>query len=217
MCKTTATGACLPLPYSDYEKAAQPYIAAINAFGATQSQKRLASEQLGSLAAVAYNANRHGSTFGAEKLRHTEFSGCGVFDLVFYDLTTGKVEVKEAKGGGSQYGDCYDIPHKTRVKQCTQEYNEVIIHKMKHSHYGGRHPSVPCAGHIVTGPFPNCKNCKAAEAQHRQNTGHAVEKAVAKGDFTKIAVRGNYDGNCLKVPQKLTAYEIDLSGNVVYV
>jgi len=197
--------------YKDYETAAVPALNTINASGATISDKRKGSEELGSLASIAYNAVRHGSTFAVAQGDHTEFMGCGVFDLVYVDATTGKVEVKEAKGGGSSYGDCWDISHKKRVKQCTPEYNDVIIHKMKHSNYRGRHPTVSCVPHGGT-PIPSCPHCKQAEATHRQNTGLAVEKALGSGDFSKIAVRGDYDGNCLKAPQKLDAYSISSTG-----
>lgn len=205
MCKPSTSAYCLPSAYKDYEDAAKPFLLVCNDKTKTPNNKRKASEEIGTLAAIAYNANRHGVSFKKAKSDHDEFSGCGVVDLM-QKTTTGTTEMKEAKGGSSSYGDRNDHLNGGRVKQCTPEYNEVIIDKMKNSNYKGRHPEVACSTHTGA-PDGKCKDCKNAERKRRRKSGKDMYLANATGDLEKHAVRGGYKGDCLKEPKKIDAYK----------
>jgi len=82
MCKKTSTGFCMPPQYREYEKLAIPLIKIINSKKSPKPDKTQASEMLGTLAAIAYNARRLGITFSKSQAEHQEFSASGVFDLV---------------------------------------------------------------------------------------------------------------------------------------
>lgn len=211
MCKKKSATSCLHSQYSDYENSVAPLLTILRKKKSTSGQKTRASEALGTLAALAFNAERHKLTFSDSQKQHIEFSGCGVFDLVFKD-SSGTIEVKEAKGGKSHYGTCRDIKGKKRVTQCTPKYNKVITHKMKHSNYKGRHPSVACSTHTGS-PDGKCSKCKKSEREHRRNWGGIVKKSITNRKFRKISVRGGYTKTCLKEPKAIEKYELDTNGN----
>jgi hypothetical protein len=203
MCKPSTSAYCLPPVYKDYEDSAKPFLAICNDSTETPNKKRKASEEMGTLAAQAYNAKRHGTTLTSSKTDHEEFRGCGVVDL----FAPSKNEIKEAKGGSSSYGDRKDHINGGRVTQCTPEYTEVIIDKMVNSNYNGRHPEVGCTTHS-TAPLGTCKDCKQAERKRRRKSGSDMFTAFSTDTLEKHSVRGDYDGECLKEPKKIEAYKI---------
>lgn len=206
MCKPSTSAYCLPTQFKDYEDEAKPFLAICTDSTKTPNEKRKASEEIGTLAAIAYNADRHNVSFKKAKSDHEEFRGCGVVDLT-YDSTAGTKEIKEAKGGSSSYGDRKDHINGGRVTQCTPEYTEVIIDKMKNSDYKGRHPEAACATHKGA-PDGKCKNCKSEEKKRRRKSGADMEVDFSLDKLEKHAVRGGYNGDCLKEPKKIDAYKI---------
>ena len=210
MCKKKSATSCLPKSYSDYEKTVKPFLKIAQSSKSTPNQKRKASEEIGTSAAIAYNAKRHKISYSQSQKRHTEFRGSGVPDLTME--VGGMLEVKEAKGGTSGYGTCKDIKGKKRVTQCTPRYTAVIAHKMAHSNYKGRHPSVGCKTHKAS-PNGTCKNCKTAERDLRRKTGSAMQKGITKRKIRKIAIRGSYTKTCLRAPKPIEGYELDKTGN----
>ena len=212
MCKPSTSAYCLPKPYNDYEDAAKPYLAICNDSSQTSNDKRKASEEIGTLAAIAYNAQRHGLTFSAAKSAHVEFRGCGVVDLT-YKSSSGTLEVKEAKGGSSDYGDRRDHLNGGRATQCTPKYMQVIIDLMVRSNYRGRHPEVACAAHPLA-PDGGCNDCRIEERQRRRQSGADMYVQYYKNTLEKHAVRGGYKDDCLRQPAKIDAYRI-VNGSAV--
>lgn len=208
MCKKKSAKSCLPKAYSDYEKAVKPYLKIVQS-NAPANKKRKASEEIGTAAAIAYNAKRHKITFSQSQKQHEEFRGCGVPDLTM--KVGGVLEVKEAKGGSSGYGTCKDIKGKKRVTQCTPRYTAVIAHKMKHSNYRGRHPEVGCKNHKKN-PAGTCNGCKKAERDRRRTTGKSMDDGIKKRKIRKIAIRGDYTKTCLRPPKPIEGYELNKNG-----
>jgi hypothetical protein len=205
MCKPSTSAYCLPTAYNDYENASKPYLAVCNDTNKTSNQKRQASEFIGTFAAIAYNARRHGLTFGQSLAAHVEFRGCGVVDLLY--LSSTGAEIKEAKGGSGGFGDRKDHLKGGRAAQCTIPYLEVIIDLMVWSNYRGRHPEVACATH-TSAPKGTCKDCKAEEKSRRRKSGADMYSYFYQNKLEKHAVRGGYNGDCLKEPAKMKAYKI---------
>jgi hypothetical protein len=174
-----------------------------------RSLRIAASENIGTAAAIAINAVRHGQSFAQALNSHTEFRGCGVVDLA-QDLGNGNMEIKEAKGGSSRYGTRKDTGGKKKVRQCTDAYNRTIIEKMRKSTYKGRHPTVECTNH--QNPVATCSACVTAERKHRQDWGKRLAKSRMGGKLTKISVRGPYSKTCLRNPKVLDAYKSTTTG-----
>lgn len=204
MCKPSTSAYCLPSAYKDYEDAARPELTLHNDPKRKKGNNKH-SEEVGTFAAIAYNALRHGLTFAAAQAAHIEFRGPGVPDLL-YVTPTGTIEVKEAKGGSGGYGDRKDHLKGGRVKQCTPEYMEVIIDLMKNSNFNGRHPEVACLKHGA--PIGTCKDCKNEEKKRRRKSGSDLYTAFSLDQVEKHSVRGGYEGDCLKQPAKIEAYQI---------
>ncbi|HSK73770.1 MAG TPA: hypothetical protein VK892_18880 [Pyrinomonadaceae bacterium] len=206
MCKPSTSTYCLPPTFKDFEDAAKPFLTIASDTTKEPNEKRKASEEIGTLAAIQYNADRHGLTFSASQAAHEEFRGPHVVDLT-YKTSTGAIEIKEAKGGSSSYGERNSHLHGKKVKQCTVEYTETIIDLMKGSNYKGRHPEAACAAHTGA-PDGKCGDCKSAERKRRRKSGSDMSIALSLDNIEKHAVRGNYDGDCLKKPEKIEAYKI---------
>lgn len=211
MCKKKSVTSCLTSSYTDYGKIAKPVWKRINK--SSGSKKTQASEELGSLAAIAFNAFRLGISLTTSQKRHIEFRGCGVFDLV-YQRKNGRIEVKEAKGGRSRYGTRASYGGGKRVTQCTPSYNKTIAKVMKHSNYKGHDPSVGCATHSGS-PDGDCKACVTAERDHRREWGRTILRSIRKRRITKFAVRGGYTKTCLREPKVIDQYKLDKNGDAL--
>src|SRR5258708_21532951 len=169
----------------DYRKDTKPQHQVLTDDTETARKKRKVSEELGEKAAICANSL-------AKKKKETAadyqiFDGRDVFDLVQVDPKSKEVEVKEAKGGKSQYGTRKGL-NKKPVKQCTLPYVNTIAEKMSKSNYKGSHCRVGCAKHIAK-PDQKCKDCKAAERLRRRNTGNAVKTAAATGKLKRSEER----------------------------
>jgi hypothetical protein len=209
MCKKKSAASCLSSQWSDYETSVTPFLKIARSKKSTQQQKRQASEQIGSLAAKAYNAKRHKITLAQSDQQHEEFHGSGVPDMT---MQVGKnLEVKEAKGGKSGYGECMDISGKKKVKQCTPKYMKVIAHKMAHSKYNGNHPKGGCTHNA--GKKKPCLACRKRERTRQQGVGKKMQKGISKRTILKVAIRGHYTKLCLREPKVIEAYNLDNTGN----
>jgi hypothetical protein len=202
----------MPPQYREYEKLAIPLIKIINSKKSPKPDKTQASEMLGTLAAIAYNARRLGITFSKSQAEHQEFSASGVFDLVM-KCKNGDIEIKEAKGGGASFKSCMDSTGQP-VVQCTQNYNKVVARKMSGSKYNGKEPKIACAKHTGA-PDGDCKGCVARERTRRRIWGKFIESAMVKGVLRKLAIRGNYKKTCPLHPSVITAYKVNKSGHEV--
>lgn len=211
MCKASSVASCLPRAYHEYELSVAKELLILRSKNSTKGEKTRASESLGEKAALAYNAHIHNMTLDESTQSHSIFSGCSVIDAGM-EHKDGTVEVKEAKGGKSHYGTRRDINGKKRVTQCTPSYNKVINHKMKHSNYKGRHPTIGCNTH-TNAPVGTCKGCKNAEKDHRKKWGNILESSVSKRKYKKRAVRGDYNDTCVSEPSLIESYELDKNGN----
>lgn len=210
MCKSTSTGSCLPEQFEEYGELAKPLLKKIRSEDTTRAEKNKASEELGTDAAKAIDANSHGETMEEEDPEIEEFSGSGVFDGVRIE-DDGTIIVYEAKGGKSHFGSRKLSGSTKRVKQCTPVYVHEIAEVMATSNYKGHHPMVGCANHEDT-PDDQCHSCQREERHRRRRIGQDVLEAFKKGKVKKIAVRGDYDKDCLKVPSVVTSYSIDAKG-----
>ena len=170
--------------------------------------KRESSQEIGEEAAICANRLMENNP-GKEGSHYQIFSGKSVFDLVYIEEdkngNTTKVQIKEAKGGNSQYGY---IQNKT-IRQCTPKYVEATAKKMSNSNYKGKKSTVPCEEHQSNGVDPKCKNCMGEEAKRRQEIGNKITDAMAKGTLEKIGVRGQYDEEDAKPPEILTYWRIN--------
>jgi hypothetical protein len=211
MCQKSSIKPCVHKQFADYELKVKPEFSKIIKKATPRGEKISASEFIGTMAAIAVNAVIHNMTFSQSTLRHVEFQGCGVFDLIM-DTGGGAMEVKEAKGGSSRYGTRMQAGGKKRVKQCTPSYNREIIEAMRKSNYKGRHPTVPCAAHAGGGPHNDCPGCVSAERNHRRSAGTKLLKSLTQGKLTKVSVRGGYNKTCLKNPAIIESYKTDGKG-----
>jgi hypothetical protein len=198
----------------DYRNDTQPLHTQLTSASTSQAKKRKVSETLGEEAAICANSLR-------EKKKKTQkdyeiFDGRDVFDLFTEDPITGEVEIKEAKGGKSQYGTRKGLSGTKPVKQCTRPYVETIAHKMSNTNYKGRHSRVPCAAHKPTGKaVSTCKDCQLAERQRRRKIGQQAKKALALGKMRKTGVRGDYNKSGVKPPEILTSWRSTTTGGTI--
>lgn len=213
MCKKSSTATCLTKQSHDYLLAIANDLKKAQSANSSPSDKRKASEEIGTKAAIAKNAERHSMSFDDSTKQHTEFRGSGVPDLVM-KAPDGTLEVKEAKGGKSSYGTRKAATGKKRVKQCTPEYTLSIGTVMKRSNYKGRHPTRACANH--GNPVPSCTGCKNAEKDHRRTTGKGILDSMVKKTHRKVAVRGDYNKTCAQVPEVIDNYTVDGKGKAVH-
>lgn len=198
----------------DYQNDTQPLHTQLTSASTSQAKKRKVSEALGEEAAICANSLR-------EKKKKTQsdyqiFDGRDVVDLFAENPATGEVEIKEAKGGKSQYGTRKGLSGTKPVKQCTRPYVETIAHKMSNTNYKGRHSRAPCAAHKPTGKaVPTCKGCKLAERQRRRMVGIKIKKALAFGKLRKTGVRGDYNKSGVKPPEILTSWLSTTTGGTI--
>ncbi len=199
----------------DFRNDTQPVHSQLTSSSTSSAKKRKLSETLGEEAAICVNSLREKS----KKTRddYEIFDGRDVVDLFAENPKTGEVEVKEAKGGKSQYGSRKGLKGKKPVKQCTLPYLETIADKMSKTNYKGRHSRVPCAKHKATGVVKTCKDCASAERQRRRDTGKKMKKAIATGKLRKTGVRGDYNKSGVKDPQVMTSWQTTTTGGTIAV
>lgn len=212
MCKKSATATCITKQNNDYLLSIAKHLKTAQSKKSSARDKRHASEEIGTKAAIAKNAERHKISFDDSEKQHTEFRGSGVPDLVM-KASDGTLEVKEAKGGKSSYGTRKAVSGKKRVKQCTPEYTKSIGTAMKRSNYKGRHPTRACANHGM--PVGTCKGCKEAEKDHRRTTGKGILDSMVKKTHRKVAVRGDYNKTCALLPKVIDNYTVDGKGKAI--
>ncbi len=206
-CPVTATQILL-----DYQHDTQPLHTQLTSASTSVAKKRKISETLGEEAAICANSLR-------EKKKKTQkdyqiFDGRDVFDLVTEDPITGEVEIKEAKGGKSQYGTRKGLSGTKSVKQCTLPYVETVAHKMSNTNYKGRHSRAPCAAHNPKA-VPTCKDCQLAERMRRRKIGQQIRKASASGKLRKTGIRGDYNKSGVKPPEVLTSWRSTTTGGTI--
>lgn len=159
-CPVTATQISL-----DYQHDTQPLHTQLTSASTSVAKKRKISERLAKKLRFALTA------CGRKKKKTQKdyqiFDGRDVFDLVTEYPITGEVEIKEAKGGKSQYGTRKGLSGTKSVKQCTLPYVETVAHKMSNTNYKGRHSRAPCAAHNPKA-VPTCKDCQLAERMRRR-------------------------------------------------
>ena len=198
----------------DYQNDTQPLHTQLTSASTSVAKKRKISETLGEEAAICANSLR-------EKKKKTQkdyqiFDGRDVVDLFTEDPISGEVEIKEAKGGKSQYGTRKGLSGTKPVKQCTLPYVETIAHKMSNTKYKGRHSRAPCAAHKPTGKsVPTCKDCQRAERLRRQEVGQKIKRAIAVGKLRKTGVRGDYNKSGVKPPEILTSWRSTTTGTTI--
>lgn len=207
-----------PTPFSnqilqDFRNDTQAIHSQLTSSSTSPAKKRKLSETLGEDAAICFNSLR-------EKTKRTRddyqiFDGRNVVDLLAENPTTGEVEVKEAKGGKSQYGSRKGLKGNRSVKQCTLPYLQTIARKMSMSPYKGRRSRVACLKHKLTGVVNTCKDCAIAERQRRRAAGKKMMIAIRAGKLRKTGVRGDYNKIGVKDPDLLTSWKTTTTGSTV--